>query len=109
MPDLFTRVFADDPRSTWGFAYTPDVVVINLGTNDFSVGDPGQPFVDAYLGLVADVRARYPEAWILVAESPMIDGADRFAVRGHFDEVVAGSGERVALVEIAPQLATDGF
>jgi lysophospholipase L1-like esterase len=109
MPDLFTRVFADDPRSTWGFAYTPDVVVINLGTNDFSVGDPGQPFVDAYRGLVADVRARYPDAWILIAESPMIDGTDRFVLRGHLDDVVAGSGERVALVEIAAQVATDGY
>ena len=110
MRDLFPRTFADDPSSTWDFSITPDVVVIALGTNDFSTGNPGQPYVDAYLGLVGDVRLRYPDAWILVAESSMIDGADRVALRGHLDDVVAGSGDaRVALVEIAAQLETDGY
>jgi lysophospholipase L1-like esterase len=109
MRDLFPRTFADDPASTWDFRVTPDVVVIALGTNDFSTGDPGQPFVDAYLGLVGDVRARYPDAWILIAESSMVGGADRVLLRAHLDEVVAASDARVALVEIETQLADDGY
>jgi lysophospholipase L1-like esterase len=54
-------------RAPWNFAlFIPDVVVINLGTNDSSThGDPGQPFIDAYVAFVQHVRSRYPAAWIL--------------------------------------------
>ncbi len=48
MPVLFELTLADDPTSTWGFSTPPpDVVVINLGTNDFAQGDPGMAFQQA--------------------------------------------------------------
>jgi lysophospholipase L1-like esterase len=53
--------------STWDFSkFVPQVVVINLGTNDFSTrGDPGQPYVDAYVKFVQHVRSVYSQVYIL--------------------------------------------
>jgi lysophospholipase L1-like esterase len=109
MPVRFERTFADDPGNAWDFGWTPQVVVVNLGTNDFAGGDPGQAYVDAYVSFVAAIRAHYPDAWILIAHSPMIDGKNRAVLRGHLDAVVASSGEKVAFVDIAAQLASDGY
>lgn len=58
----------------WDFArYQPQVVVLNLGTNNFANIDPGEPkFVRLYLGLVNTVRAAYPKAFIVCALGPML-------------------------------------
>ncbi len=45
--------------------WTPDVVVINIGTNDCGGPAPNDEFSDAVRDLVAKVRARYPEAHII--------------------------------------------
>ena len=52
--------------STWDFSrYVPQAVIINLGTNDYSThGDPGAPFVDAYLDLVRLIRSHYADAYV---------------------------------------------
>src|SRR6185437_9930940 len=72
MPVLFERTLVD-AADAWGFtSYTPDVVVIDLGTNDFAQGDPGQAFVTGYEAFVAQIRGHYPDAWIVVAQSPML-------------------------------------
>jgi lysophospholipase L1-like esterase len=111
MPALFERIFADDPESAWDFAYTPDVVVINLGTNDFAEGDPGVPFRDAYGTFIAAVRARYPEAWIIAATSPMLsDGfpqgeMQRTVARAHLEAIVAAAADaRVVFLDLEEQV-----
>src|SRR4029077_970838 len=76
LPVLFERRFADYATDPWDFSYTPDLVVITLGTNDFSLGDPGSGFVDAYDAFVQQVRAHYPSAPILLATSPMLADPD---------------------------------
>lgn len=62
----------DSPR--WEFArYEPQVVVINLGTNNFANVDPGEArFVRLYQELVHVVRAAYPKAFIVCALGPML-------------------------------------
>ncbi|AKT41365.1 SGNH/GDSL hydrolase family protein [Chondromyces crocatus] len=72
MPVRFLRTLAEDATSLWDFSLQPDVVVVNLGTNDFSAGDPGQPFIDAYTAFAEDLRTRYPDAHILCAVGPML-------------------------------------
>jgi lysophospholipase L1-like esterase len=66
MPTRYDRAVPNETGSTWDFSrFTPDAVVINLGTNDYSThGDPGQPFVDAYASFVEHVRTKYPSAYI---------------------------------------------
>jgi lysophospholipase L1-like esterase len=55
----------------WNFSlFIPDLVVINLGTNDSSTqGDPGQPFIDAYVAFIRRIRLHYPSAWILCIDA----------------------------------------
>lgn len=119
MRDLYERILADDPSSAWGYDYAPDVVVVALGTNDFGQGDPGDGFIDAYVGFLEKLRERYPDSWLLVAESPMLSDAEpagqmrRTVARAYFEDVVdarkSAGDTRVALVEIAEQLESDGY
>ncbi len=64
--------------TAWDFTrFVPDVVVINLGTNDSSThGDPGQPFVDAYVAFVKHLRTKYPTAWIVCIDATTAVTAD---------------------------------
>lgn len=110
MPMRYGRVLADDATSTWTWDYTPDVIVIALGTNDFAGGDPGQPFVDAYVAFVQMLRTRFPRTPVVLATSPMLDGAARTQLHDHLAAVVSAVGDpQVTSVEIAEQLAADGY
>jgi len=96
MPALYGRTLPQDPSSTYDFATVPDVVVINLGTNDFSTeGDPTtELFGSEYAKLLERVRAAYPEAFILCTVGPLLSGADLVAAR-------AGIAAGVAAFEAA--------
>jgi lysophospholipase L1-like esterase len=116
MPDRFPLTLADDPASAWPFtAYAPQVVAINLGTNDFSSGDPGSAFVDAYIDFVGQIRAHYPDTYIVVALSPMLSddypvGAmQRTLAAGYLQQVVAAGGARESYLPLDEQLASDGL
>jgi hypothetical protein len=78
VPVFFPRALPDDPASTWDPAkYSPDVIVINDGT-DLDAGPVDEAkFIDAYAAFVATVRKTHPGAWILLSESPFqTDGSD---------------------------------
>jgi lysophospholipase L1-like esterase len=62
----------DGPR--WNFAhYQPNVVVLNVGTNNFALVDPGEArFVRLYHELYQTVRAAYPKAFIVCALGSML-------------------------------------
>ena len=76
--------------------WVPDAVVIGLGTNDFNSGVPeGDSFVDAYLGLIEQVRADAPDAPILILSSPMTGGAKGEAMRAQLDAVARRAGAGV--------------
>jgi Carbohydrate esterase 2 N-terminal/GDSL-like Lipase/Acylhydrolase family len=113
MPDMYLRTFQSDGNSPWDFkSYTPAAVVVNLGTNDFAKGDPGQPFVDAYVTFVTAVRGRYPAARLLLAVSPMLGGGNRTKIQGYLAQVKttrAGQGDQnIAIIEFA-QPAQDAW
>ena len=62
MPARYDWAIPTD-KTPWDFSqFQPDVVVMNLNNNDFSTGDPGQVYVDAYLKLTRHIRANYPNA-----------------------------------------------
>jgi lysophospholipase L1-like esterase len=113
MPAHFELTFADDPSSQWSFSYVPDAVVVNLGTNDFSTGDPGQPFVDAYDDFVQQLRGHYPAAHLVLAASPMLGGADHDAHAQYLMDLVAAAAARgdtnVSFLPIATQDLADGL
>ena len=110
--DLYQRVLPTYSTSRWDFsAWKPDAVVINVGTEDFTSGDPGHDaFVAGYLKLLARVRQNYPSALIVVAIGPMLSdlwppGAQALTrARSYVSEAVgAASDARMKLIEFPNQ------
>jgi lysophospholipase L1-like esterase len=66
MPARYDLALPTVTGSTWDFnKFVPQAVVINMGTNDFSTkGEPGQPYIDAYIKFVQHVRSVYPQAYV---------------------------------------------
>ncbi|HZD31605.1 MAG TPA: hypothetical protein VE779_08080, partial [Candidatus Angelobacter sp.] len=79
-PQFFNySIVADDEaqRVKWADdGWTPDAVVISLGTNDWNLqnSDPltEEEFVSKYLGLVHDVRQHHPRAWIVLTQGSIV-------------------------------------
>jgi len=87
MPQVYEKVdFQDNASQRWDFnTYTPQVVSIALGTNDFSNGDGKKErlpfdstrFVNSYVKFVQLVKSKYPEAQIALLSSPMLNGSSK--------------------------------
>ena len=80
MPSRWSRYGANDAEDSYTFpaAAVPDVVVVNLGTNDFSylgVRDPlnATTFTDAMISFVKKVQTHYPDADYFLMTSPMLN------------------------------------
>ena len=78
MPLVYDRVVPTEKRSIWNFVPQPQLVVVNLSTNDFSANtDPTEEaFVNGYVGLLTNIRSKNPNAYILCPVGPMLSGAD---------------------------------
>ncbi len=87
MPQVYEKVdFQEQNPQRWDFdTYSPKVVSIALGTNDFSTGDgkkgrlpfDSTRFVTAYVEFIQLVKTKYPNAQIALLSSPMQQGATR--------------------------------
>jgi lysophospholipase L1-like esterase len=113
MPLLFGLSLADDTTSAWPFQTPPpDVVVINLSTNDFAKGDPGSGFEQAYVTFLHQVRAKYPDAYVICAASPMMSGTSRDTAVGYIEGAVqtlnGGGDARVTMLQLAGAPADSG-
>jgi lysophospholipase L1-like esterase len=88
LPEIYDRTLASE-GAAWDFSWQPDVVVLNIGTNDFSTdGDPAEGvFVPAYVDFLAHLRDVYPGAFIL-AVSPTLFGAELTMVEGYLQDAV---------------------
>ena len=73
LPELFPLMspLGDLP---WNFAqWTPEVVLVNLGTNDFYQSIPDSNlFVSAAIAFIDTIHAKYPAATILMLDGPML-------------------------------------
>ena len=80
-----------DTAGTWDASrWTPDLVVINLGTNDWSTYDPGTTFAGNYTGILVELAGTYPDAEILSLTGPLLEGEQARAI----EEGVATAIER---------------
>ncbi|MDL2266294.1 GDSL-type esterase/lipase family protein [Parabacteroides sp. OttesenSCG-928-G21] len=76
MPAMYHQTLFTDNRESWDFnRYTPDVVCINLGTNDVST----QPYdvkllEEGYRNFLQTVRKNYPQAKIVLLTGCMLSG-----------------------------------
>lgn len=76
MPNRFNRVFDEKEQPIWDFSlWKPDVVVINLGTNDFSTQPfpDKKQFQDGYAKLINEVQKQYGKIPVFCIVGPMID------------------------------------
>ena len=78
-PQFFSLALPDEqsPPACDNSAYIPDLVVVSLGTNDFSLGigdfPPRDEWVGAYVRFVRAIRAQYPEAHIFLTEGAIVN------------------------------------
>ncbi|HEY1021082.1 MAG TPA: SGNH/GDSL hydrolase family protein, partial [Flavisolibacter sp.] len=100
MPQVYEQTdFQQNSSQKWNFNnYSPDVVSIALGTNDFSRGDGKKErlpfdsarFVNTYIRFVQQVQAKYPSARLALLSSPMINGSARELLQNCITAVKAG-------------------
>jgi lysophospholipase L1-like esterase len=99
MPQVYEKIdFQETNSQRWNFAaYTPAIVSIALGTNDFSNGDGKQvrlpfdsaTFVNTYVQFVKQVKSTHPKAQIALLSSPMINGKSRTTLQNCLTAVKA--------------------
>ncbi len=119
-PMFYERTLADIPDIKWNFdAYKPAVIIVNLGTNDFIAGDPGQDFVDAYIDFIEEIRGHHKDAWIIASTPTLIHDADpvgeeqRTKVTEYLHEVVThfedAGDEKVQFLDLVETDPSDGY
>jgi len=89
LSSVYEDALGTNSSPVWAFVPKASVVVINLGTNDWGLGDPGTPYETAYKSFVATVRSHYPDAWIFLTIGSMLGDAALSQVKTHLTNVVA--------------------
>jgi len=87
IPEVYESLYlTEDKSECWEpDAFSPNLVSICLGTNDFSDGDgsydrkplDSATFVNEYLFFVRSIHERYPSAKVCLLNSPVFDGESR--------------------------------
>jgi lysophospholipase L1-like esterase len=74
MAEVYDRALPQDSSSSWDFdRWIPDVVIINLATNDFGKDNPEkESWTKAYEAFIARLRKNYPKAEIYCATGSMM-------------------------------------
>lgn len=101
-------------ETDWDFSkFVPDIVVVNLGTNDASYTgsnkDKRKEYTDAYVEFLKVIREKNPDAHILCTLGIM--GTDLCSsMHDAVDAYVAETGdENISYMDFAVQAAADGF
>lgn len=99
----------------WDFKnYIPQVVVINLGTNDFSTTPAEKTkFITEYNNLLTTVRTNYPDAHIFCTIGPMLWGSGLESCYNFINEVVSGFNKKgdnkIYFLEFPQQSESNGY
>ncbi len=89
LPNVYENALGTEDPSPWSFERQPSVVVVNLGTNDFNLGDPGMDYETAYVDFIATLRGHYPDAHIFLTSGSMLGEPALSQVKTHLTNVVA--------------------
>ncbi|MCG6927005.1 MAG: GDSL-type esterase/lipase family protein [Acidobacteria bacterium] len=104
LSSVYGNAVGTEDTTPWSFAPEASVVIVNLGTNDISPGDPGTAYETAYISFLQDVRSRYPEAWIFATIGSMLGGSELDTINAHLANVVAALGDdRVVTFDLGTQ------
>ncbi len=95
MANLYTRTFLYDENPKYDFAKQPDLVFINLGTNDFSTtGGDSALYVDNYFRLIDIIQAKYNHPEIVCLLGPMMSGKILSKVRDYLTFVAETANKK---------------
>ena len=106
MPGIYEQTFYGQPGAKWDFGrFAPDVVCINLGTNDFSTtGVNVERFVSAYIGFATRIVERHPSAKLVLLQGPMENGEALAAALARVEIAVSEKAPgRVHSFKLSPQ------
>ncbi len=110
MPLEYDYTMLYDHSQPWDFGrFTPDVVCINLGTNDTSTSNYDIDLYEQAYGRFLDrVRANYPEAKIVLLTGSMLSGRELADVTGALDRL-ASSRQGVYRFDMTPEDGSMGY
>ncbi len=84
MTNFYTRTFLYDENPKYSFSEKPDLVCINLGTNDFSTteGDSAK-YVSNYFRLIDTIQSKYSMPDIICLAGPMLSDPALTEIRNY--------------------------
>ena len=114
MPNFYQRIFLYDSLPVYDFKQKPDLICIDLGTNDFSTnGGDSAKYVNGYLRFIDTIQRKYQRPDILILLGPMLKDNDLIRVRKYLKFISAAANEKnagnVYLFEMSQQTGNLGF
>lgn len=110
IPEEYDRTMLYRPEHKWDFSqFTPDIVCINLGTNDTSLDNYDiDRFEVAYSRFLTRLRGLYPQARIVLLTGSMMSGKALDDVKGVLDRLAEGD-DMVYRFDMSPQTGSLGY
>ena len=114
MTNNYTRIFLYDEKPEYSFKETPDLVCINLGTNDFSTtGGDSALYVSNYFRLIDTVQSKYTMPDVVCLLGPMLSGPNLIRVRKYLTFIADSANRkgkgRVTFFEMSQQTGDLGI
>jgi lysophospholipase L1-like esterase len=117
MPTVYRRTDQHRKEPQWDFSRgpMPDIVVINLGTNDFRLNDVTESeWKKSYAEFLDFVREKRPQAHIFLADGPMMEPGEKLDNLRRWNEQIvelrhAAGDLKVHVLHFDVQKATDGY
>ena len=108
MSERYNLLFDNHDSIAYDFKqYRPDLVIINLGTNDFSVSAAPADYVDKYLKLIKTVKAHYGDKQPVLCVTPHSANIFLLAALKELGEKVTGF-DNVRVAEPMPDIVVQG-
>lgn len=110
MPDLYDRTLYYSPDYQWNHdSFHPDIIFINLGTNDTSLElFDVNLFIEKYNEFVDHLRELHPDAKIVLATGCMLWGETLDVVKNAHDKIAEGR-ENVYRFDFSPCTGEFGY
>lgn len=115
MPAMYEQVLFTDSTELWDHTlYTPDVVCINLGTNDTSLDNYDMDLLtEGYRSFVKKLRVVYPHSKLVLLTGSMMNGKPLEDVKKAMDTVVGEMNslgdKEVYRFDMSPQTGSLGI
>jgi lysophospholipase L1-like esterase len=89
LANVYENALGTDDATPWSFERKPAAVVVNLGTNDWALGDPGTDYETDYVDFIATVRSHYPDATIFLTIGSMLGEPELTEVKARLASVIS--------------------